>query len=441
VTIAFEQAWQALGGGGPAAEFLIEDEPVLAARLPVADLATAAVTACVCAAAELAAVRGRPVTGPLRVNAARVATSFTGDRHLRAGDRSFSGFAPESALFPAADGWVRTHANYPHHLARLRAVLGDDIAASIAARPALQVEAEVLAAGGLAFAARTREDWAMSAPGQAVAGLPLVDRHSFPAAVRAPHTLPSGPLLPAAGIRVLDLTRVIAGPVATRALALLGADVLRVDNPGLPELEGQHLDMDLGKRSTLLDLAQRADRAFFEELLDRADVVVTGYRPGALDRFGLSPDALLDRRPDLVIARLSAWGNAGPWADRRGFDSLVQVAGGIALWEGTVDRPGVLPAQALDHGTGYLLAAAVLRALAARITIGGGHVVELALARTAKWLMDLPPRAQVAGREPEPTTVELAGYTLARPAFALPGGPDTWPGPPRPWGADPPAWH
>jgi crotonobetainyl-CoA:carnitine CoA-transferase CaiB-like acyl-CoA transferase len=441
VTIAFEQAWQALRGGDLPAEVGFDEAPVLAARLPVADLAMAAVAACACAAAELAAARGRPVAGPIRIDAARVATAFTSERHLLAGGRSFTGFAPESAFFPAADGWVRTHANYHHHLARLHAVLGDDIAAAIARRPAAQVETEVLAAGGLAFAARTRAEWEASAPGQAVAGLPLIAWHSSPAGVRPPRPLPPGPLMPAAGLRVLDLTRVIAGPVATRALAFLGADVLRVDSPRLPELEGQHLDTGIGKRSTLLDLNRAADRAIFEELLAGADVVVTGYRPGALDRFGLSPTALLDRRPDLVVARLSAWGSAGPWAGRRGFDSLVQAATGIALWEGTVDRPGALPAQALDHGTGYLLAAAVLRALAGQFTAGGGRAAELALARTGKWLADLPPREQVAGREPEPVLAQLAGLTVARPAFTLPGGVETWLAPPAIWGTDRPSWR
>ncbi|EPH42811.1 putative CaiB/baiF CoA-transferase family protein C7orf10 like protein [Streptomyces aurantiacus JA 4570] len=182
----------------------------------------------------------------------------------------------------------------------------------------------------------------------------------------------AGPLLPAAGLRVLDLTRVIAGPVATRTLALLGADVLRVDPPHLPELPDQHADTGFGKRSTALDLADRADRRAFEDLLAGADVVVTGYRPGTLDRFGLAPEALAERRPGLVVAQLSAWGTTGPWSGRRGFDSLVQAASGIAVTEGAPDRPGALPAQALDHGTGHLLAAAVLRSLSERATEGAG---------------------------------------------------------------------
>src|SRR5262249_4211076 len=157
----------------------------------------------------------------------------------------------------------------------------------------------------------------------------------------------------------LDLTRVIAGPVATRTLALLGADVLRIDSPELPEIPAQHLDTGMGKRSTLLDLARPADRQTFEDLLATAGVVVTGYRPGALDRFGLDTSALHQRSPALVVASVSAWSTSGPWSGRRGFDSIVQTACGIADTEATADAtPGALPVQALDHATGYLLAAA-----------------------------------------------------------------------------------
>jgi crotonobetainyl-CoA:carnitine CoA-transferase CaiB-like acyl-CoA transferase len=250
-------------------------------------------------------------------------------------------------------------------------------------------------------------------------------------------------LRPALDVRVLDLTRVIAGPVATRTLALLGADVLRVDPPGLPEIEAQHLETGLGKRSTLLDLARPADRRSFEELLAAADVVVTGYRPGALDRHGLSPESLGERRPGLVVARLSAWGGAGPWRERRGFDSLVQAATGIAVSEGSSARPGVLPAQALDHGTGYLLAAAVLRALAAQCAgDGGGRLAELALARTAAWLLDMPGDGSHAPdlAAVPPTLVDLDGTSYAQPPVVLPGGPVTWPAAARPWGVDPPQW-
>lgn len=200
---------------------------------------------------------------------------------------------------------------------------------------------------------------------------------------------------PLQGVRVLDLPRVIAGPVATRALALLGADVLRVDPPGLPEIPWQFTDTGQGKHSTLLDL--RTASAQWENLLDTADVLVTGYRPGALERLGLTG------RPGLVHARVSAWGFTGPWADRRGFDSIVQAATGIADVEGASAVPGALPAQALDHASGYLLAAGIVDALTARAGDGFGRDVRVSLARTASWLLS------ERGRTPHHPAPEVPG--------------------------------
>lgn len=271
-----------------------------------------------------------------------------------------------------------------------------------------------------------------------------------PAGAPAPVRRTAGAASPCAGTRVLDLTRVLAGPVATRTLALLGADVLRVDAPGLPESPGAHHDTGLGKRSALLDLGRGADRRVLDELLAAADVVVTGYRPGALDRFGLAPEALAERRPGLVVARLSAWGAYGPWGGRRGFDSLVQAATGIALLEGDGEAPGALPAQALDHGTGYLVAAAVLRALTERQRQGGTWRVEASLARTAHWLLHgtdhEPPAGEPSGPpyEPGPWLRErdapLGRLRHALSPVSYEGGPADWARPPGRWGADVPRW-
>ncbi|MEN5075812.1 CoA transferase, partial [Isoptericola cucumis] len=243
---------------------------------------------------------------------------------------------------------------------------------------------------------------------------------------------------PLAGVRVLDLTRVIAGPVATRALAQLGADVLRVDPPVPAEIRWQHLDTGQGKHSTLLDLHDAGDLDRAQALLDEADVLVTGYRPGALDRFGLRPP------PGVVRARVSAWGDAGPWAHRRGFDSIVQAASGVALVEspdGTT--PGALPGQALDHATGYLLAAGVVDALAARAADGSGRDVDAALARTGAWLLDAGHRdhAHPPAAAPSSSATVSHGHrprvTTAPPA--LPGA-DDHRSPAHPWGTDHATW-
>ncbi|MFC8511483.1 CoA transferase [Streptomyces sp. NPDC057257] len=427
-------------------------EGALEGRLPVRELARACVAACAQAAAELGARRAGLAEVPgVRVDDGAVATAFHSERHLRIDGRAPVAFAPMSRFWRTADGWIRTHANYPHHRARLLDALGvpEDVGAveaALAERSALEVEEAVYAAGGLAVALRTPEEWAAHEQAVAVAARPLVERDrldSAPARVLAP--VDGTPLLPAAGLRVLDLTRVLAGPVATRTLALLGADVLRVDSPHLPELPDQHADTGFGKRSAVLDLAR--DRRAFEELLAGADVVVTGYRPGALDRFGLSPQALAERRPGLVVAQLSAWGAYAPWDGRRGFDSLVQAATGIAVIEGSAAQPGALPAQALDHGTGYLLAAAVLRALTEQSYEGGSRFVRLTLARTAQWLMDGMAKGGVGELSydgPEhwlgETDSALGRLRYALPPVSFEGGPADWARPPVPWGSRPARW-
>ncbi|MEU6487065.1 CoA transferase [Streptomyces sp. NPDC046887] len=449
----------ALGGGGP-----------LPARLPVRELARSAVAVCSLAAAELAAIRaGRRSVPPVSVDDGAVAAAFVSDRLVRLDGRAWDTFAPLSRFWRASDGLVRTHANYPHHRARLLAALGLPdggdglpalVAQAVAARTAEEVEEAVYAAGGLAVAVRSPDRWVAGEQGALLAGQPLLTRERTGGSLPLPAA--ADPLAqPCAGLRVLDLTRVLAGPVATRTLALLGAEVLRIDAPFLPESQEAHNDTGLGKRSALLDLGRAADRRTFADLLGQADVVVTGYRPGALDRFGLGARKLAAARPGLVVAELSAWGRQGPWRGRRGFDSLVQAATGIAELEGSPAAPGALPAQALDHGTGYLLAAAVLRSLTERHQDGGGALARLTLARTAHWLLrelrpEHPPAAGPSGRgaareaddrgggEPGRWMRErvgplgLLGYV--RSPVSYQGGPVDWARPSGRWGADPARW-
>jgi crotonobetainyl-CoA:carnitine CoA-transferase CaiB-like acyl-CoA transferase len=237
-------------------------------------------------------------------------------------------------------------------------------------------------------------------------------------------------------VRVLDLTRVIAGPVATRTLAAYGADVLRVDPPFLPELST--VDTLPGKRSTLLDLRDRTDRARFDELLEAADVVVHGYRPGALQRLGFSTS-------HQVTVALSAWGQVGPWASRRGFDSLVQAATGIATLTGDEDAPGVMPGQVLDHATGYLAAAAAMLGLAGLRRGEGVSSTTLSLAQTSHWLQSagLQDVAAVESVDTAPYLVELPSAEGAVTVVAPPGRIDGWtPSWSRTttFGADVPAW-
>ncbi|MFF8847462.1 CoA transferase [Streptomyces sp. NPDC015127] len=447
--------WAVLGGDPALVDRVAyEGRGALPARLPVMELARSTVAVCSLAAAELAGRRTGGLVPAVRVDDGAVTAAFLSDRLVRVDGTAPTTFAPLSRFWRTADGWVRTHANYPHHRARLLSALGlpgdadeDAVAAAVGERRALEVEESVYAAGGLAVAARAPKEWAAHPQGAAAAAHPLLVMRRIGDA--PPPRAPGGSAaLPCAGLRVLDLTRVLAGPVATRTLALLGADVLRIDSPGLPESQEAHNDTGMGKRSTRLDLADASDRGTFEELLASADVVVTGYRPGALDPFGLAPEELAARRPGLVVARLSAWGRYGPWAGRRGFDSLVQVASGIAEIEGDGERPGALPAQALDHGTGYLLAAGVLRALTERHGTGGTRLVELALSQTAAWLVNgLEKAPDDAPGEYDPqrwlteTDSPMGRLRHALPAVSYDGGPVDWVRPAGLWGTDAPEWR
>lgn len=428
---------------------------VLSSPLAVADCAVASVAACLIAATELALVRtGRRPDVELATG--HVASAVRSEVWLR--DRTgqpMRGFAPLSRLWLAGDGWVRTHANYPWHRSALLDALGvadgpDDVevrlAHLIAERGALDVEQCVYEAGGLAVAARTDVEWAASDGGRAVSASSLAVTELL--STRAPPLAESG-ALPASGLRVLDLTRVIAGPVATRMLGALGADVLRVDDPHRPELPLHAVDGAIGKVSTAVDATTDRGREVLHALLDAADVLITGYRPDALRKLGLDPDQVADRHPGTVVVSLSAWGTLGPWSARRGFDSLVQIASGIG-WATSTDgrRPGTLPCQLLDHATGYLVAAGALNALARRARTGQTTHVRFSLARTAQWLLEQGvsgnPRSTSqpkAERDAAAHRIPLGdGWSSIAPPGHLDGKPLTWPHLPPRYAQSAPAW-
>jgi len=434
----------------------------LPSRLPVEEVAIACTGAALLAAAALHAQRGGDCgsrgSPTARLDRGHVAAAFRSEAHLQInGEQAGPGFAPLSRFWRAADGWVRTHGNYPWHRSALLRALGcpgepDSVAAAIAALGAREAEDLVTGAGGVAAAVRGEDSWQAEPPGRAVAATRLVEGMSIGG---APPRWRAAGALPASGVQVLDLTRVIAGPVATRYLGALGADVLRLDAPDRPELTPQTYDGLLAKRSALLDFGTADGHARLHGLLSAADVLVHGYRPHALERFGLGPEALAERHPGLVVVSLSAWGSRGPWGDRRGFDSIVQAASGIAMAESPDgERPGAMPCQLLDHGTGYLCAAAALRGLARQSTHGGTQFRELSLARTAHWLLGLP---RDVGSSPAPvpaaapadgggtwlTTLDSAEgpVTTVRPPGELDDEGLAWPRSLSRYGGDQPAWR
>lgn len=310
-----------------------------------------------------------------------VAASFAAIEHLRIDGRPVQPWAPLSGFVEAEDRWVRFHGNYPHHAAAITAALGartpGELGTTVRRLPAQEVEDAVAAAGGIATVVRGVEDWAAHPHGAATAGHRIDDQTWGP---RGSRRFPTE--RPLREVRVLDLTRVIAGPTCSQILACLGADVLRIDPPHRPELLDAYLSNGMGKRSAIADLERDGDAV--RELAATADVVLLGYRPGSLDRFGLSPTSLLADHPDLVVGSLSAWGEVGPWASRPGFDSIVQAATGIAtVYAGPDGRPGALPVQALDHVTGLRMAAGVL----AHLAEGTSGLVRVSLLQTADDLL------------------------------------------------------
>lgn len=328
------------------------------------------------------------------------AASFASFSHLRINGAATSGFAPLSGFRRTADGWVRLHANYPHHeralLDALEVNKPETVDEALQDRPSAEVEEAVSARGGLAIAVRSPDQWAASEPGQALMDQPWVSVQTGPStrparAVAASLLGGNGGILE--GLRVLDLTRVIAGPAASRILGALGADVLRMDPPAIPEHPEQHVDTGFSKRSAVADLNNPQALQRLRSLLPAADIVLTAYRSGSLARYGLNTASLRTDYLGLAVVSLNAWGNRGPWAQRRGFDSIVQAATGISDLYGTgagpLRRPGALPVQALDHATGLGMAAAAVALVASRGQ-GLSGSAHLSLARTAIELLRLP---------------------------------------------------
>ncbi|PJI45972.1 MAG: acyl-CoA transferase [Pseudomonas sp.] len=354
------------------------------------------------------------------------------------------------------DGWIRLHTNAPHHRAAALRVLGTDndrdrVAAAVASWNAGELELAIVKERGCAAQMRSWEVWQQHPQGVAVAREPLVLREI---------QLTSAPSLdieidrerPLAGLRVLDLTRVLAGPIATRFLAGFGAEVLRIDPPDWDE-PGVVPEVTLGKQCARLDLRLPADRERFQVLLASADVLVHGYRADALDRLGFGADVRRTIAPGLVDVSLNAYGWSGPWSERRGFDSLVQMSTGIAeagrIWRGE-DKPVPLPVQALDHATGYLMAAAALRGLAERRRSGRGSRWRLSLARTAQCLLDAGVSSVGAIELAAETTADLApGLEMTpwgparrlRPPLQVAGSPLYWELPASELGSAPAAWQ
>lgn len=385
-------AWNALGGKVEllnAVRFV--GEGGLASVYPVTDMASATVAAATLAMAELSQCRGGKY--PEVVIDRRLASFWFGFSIRPVGWEMPAPWDPIAGDYRTADGWIKLHTNASHHRAAAQKILGPYTDKAAMAKAVVrwkkqELETAIVQAGGCAAEMRSVTEWAAHPQGCAVASEPLAHIENFSAA-----PLPdrgATPARPLAGVRVLDLTRVLAGPIASRFLAGFGADVLRLDPPDWDE-PGVIPEVTLGKRCARLDLKTAEGRATFETLLSQADVILHGYRADALERLGYGATVRRQLSPGLIDMSLCAYGWSGPWALRRGFDSLVQMSCGIAdagqRWKQAA-KPTPLPVQALDHGTGYLLAAAVIRGITQRLNGANSIRARLSLARTAKLLAD-----------------------------------------------------
>jgi len=365
----------------------------LASVYAVTDLATASIASAGMAVAEFLAVRGNKV--PLIQVDRRLASLWFAHSLRPIGWKLPPQWDGVAGNYKASDNWIRLHTNAPHHRRAALHVLGcsedrEAVTQAVASWRATELEEAIVSAHGCAAEMRSMEEWRMHEQGRAVATEPLL--HVSPTnSGRVPSWLISA-ARPLDGVRVLDLTRILAGPVATRFLAGYGAQVLRID-PLEWEEPGTVQEVTLGKRCARLDLKSRQGMATLKKLLADADVLIHGYRADALAHLGLESEERQKVRPGLVDISLNAYGWSGPWQMRRGFDSLVQMSSGIAhtgMIKADKDCPFPLPVQALDHATGYLLAAAAVRGLTRRVLDGRGVEVRASLAQTAALLTRYP---------------------------------------------------
>lgn len=379
------------------------EDAVLPSSFAVATAAQASLGAATLAAATLGALR-TPGAAPVRASVERLDAAAETTCRFSIDQRVPPLWDPVSGLYPCggseAPGFVRIHANFAHHRDGALRLLGlptggtttrEAVARALRGWRAIDFEDAAAAAGLVVAAARSFDDWDRHPQGLAVAALPTVSIERIGGA--PPIALPAAgpPARPLHGLRVLDLTRILAGPVAGRTLAACGADVLLLNAPSLPNIDAI-ADTSRGKRSAHLDLRTEAGRDTMRTLVRGAHVVQQGYRPGALEALGFGPEALARLRPGIVCVSLSAYGHAGPWAGRRGFDSLVQTATGFNLAEAQAAgeaAPKAMPVQIVDFASGWLMAFGALAALHRQATEGGSWHVRVSLAGTGRWLRGL----------------------------------------------------
>lgn len=436
-------------------------DPILPTPFRISETSTAALTAIGLAVADLWELRtGR--RQEVAINTRQATAS------LRSGHYMQMEGAPVSTernrvmgVYQAKNGrWSYLHCNFPNHRAAALRVLGvpedrEAVRQAVAQWDALELEEAIIAAGGAGGMVRAMDEWARHPQAAAIASLPLMEIVKI--GDSPPEKLPDGNR-PLSGVRVLDLTRVLAGPTCARTLAEHGADVLKITGAHLPNIGYQEYDTGHGKLSAHLDLREPKDLETLHGLVREADVFSQGYRPGTLGNRGLSPEALAQLRPGLVYVSLCAFSHVGPWASRRGFDTVVQTVSGITnrqgeLFPGATPGPQFYPVSAIDYLTGYLMAFGALVALARRVREGGSWLVRISLAQTGRWLVGRGqvPEVDLKDVPKEFTPEELARWSMTSetpggrlhhlgPVVRLSETPPHWARPSVPLGYHKPVW-
>ena len=397
-------------------------DPVLPTPFRIGTAGAATLAATGLAASEVWNVRtGR--RQQVAVDVRQATASLRSGHYMKLGDGEVSTRRNSiMGIYPARDGrWSYLHCNFPNHRAAALGVLGvaedrDAVARAVATWHAADLEEAIIAAKGAGGMVRTPAEWAAHPQAAAIAALPLIEIIRI--GDSPPEPLPPGNR-PLSGVRVLDLTRVLAGPTCARTLAEHGADVMKITAAHLPNLGHQEWDTGHGKLSAQLDLREPASLERLRGLIRQTDVFSQGYRPGSLGARGLSPEELAGMRPGIVCVSLSAFGHMGPWASRRGFDTVVQTVSGMTTRQtevvpGEVPGPDFYPAAAIDYCTGYLMATGAMMALSRRAQQGGSWLVRISLAQVGKWIVDLgevsPGSAKAAPAEF--TTAEIESWSM-----------------------------
>jgi crotonobetainyl-CoA:carnitine CoA-transferase CaiB-like acyl-CoA transferase len=459
--------WTSAGGDPSALDTvtLTGDEPQLPSSFRVAAAAQASIAATGLAAAQVWKLRSGQ-SQDVAVDMRHAVVECRSERYLRVdGKPPPPTWDVIAGIYKTRDRrFVRLHTNFRHHRDAVCQVLNckperDEVQAALMQWDAEAFETAAYAAGGVVAMMRSHEEWSASPHAKALAELPLLSIEKIGEATPKPwpksstKTWTEGGDRPLAGVRVLDLSRVIAGPVAGRTLAVHGADVLLISGPDLPAIPWLTIDTGRGKLSSFVELKSEQGRDVFRGLLVQADIVSQGYRPKSIAALGFSPEEAATINPGIVYVSMSAYGHAGPWAERRGFDSLVQTSSGFNHAEGQaagVEGPKELPAQMLDHATGYLMAFGAMMAKARQSREGGSWHVRVSLAQTGRWLWNLGRVAD--GFKTEDLKSEMvtpfieeipSGFGPLRSvthAAVLSKTPAFWARPAMPLGSHPPQW-